>query len=96
MISKSDIKKLAHLARIDIPEAEEEALRHDLERILAYVGELKEADTEMLDSLAHGTDLKNVMQPDAQKPALPSDPAELLAAAPDHHGRYVRVRSVWS
>jgi len=96
MISKSDIKKLAHLARIDIPEAEEEPLHHDLERILAYVGELQKVDTEMLDARARGTGLKNVMQPDAKKPALPSDPAELLAAAPDHDGRYVRVRSVWS
>ena len=96
MISKSDIKKLATLARIDITEAEEEKFQHDLERVLEYVEQLKEADTETLQPMLGGAYVKNVMQSDSAKPKVESDPAELLSAAPDHDGRYVRVRSVWN
>ena len=95
MISKSEIKKLATLARIDITEAEEEKFQHDLERILEYVDELKKANTDDLQPLARGMGLENVMQSDAEKPRVLSDSKQLLEAAPDHEGQHVRVRSVW-
>lgn len=52
MISPEEVKNLASLARLDLSEAEVAKLPHDLDAILAYVGELKSvpgvAETEQV------------------------------------------------
>jgi aspartyl/glutamyl-tRNA(Asn/Gln) amidotransferase C subunit len=49
MISPEEVKNLAALARLDLSAAEVEKLPHDLDAILAYVGELKGVPGTMSD-----------------------------------------------
>jgi Asp-tRNA(Asn)/Glu-tRNA(Gln) amidotransferase C subunit len=44
MIERKDVEKLAALARITIPENEMEKVRTDIDAILAYVDQIKEAN----------------------------------------------------
>lgn len=44
MIERKDVEKLAALARITIPENEIEKVRTDIDAILAYVDQIKEAN----------------------------------------------------
>ena len=41
MITRDEVKKLADLARVEVPEGEMDQLAKDLESILGYVSELK-------------------------------------------------------
>ena len=45
-IDKATVARIARLARIDVPEAEREALAGELSNILTWVEQLSEVDTE--------------------------------------------------
>ena len=45
-ISSSDVRKVAQLARIELPEDQIETYTEQLEEILSYVDQLQEIDTE--------------------------------------------------
>jgi aspartyl-tRNA(Asn)/glutamyl-tRNA(Gln) amidotransferase subunit C len=45
-IDRATVAKIAHLARIKVPEAEQDALAGELSKILAFVEQLSEVDTE--------------------------------------------------
>jgi aspartyl-tRNA(Asn)/glutamyl-tRNA(Gln) amidotransferase subunit C len=45
-LDKATVAKIAHLARIKVPEAEQEALAGELSNILSFVEQLGQVDTE--------------------------------------------------
>ena len=45
-LDKATVAKIAHLARIDVPEARLEALAAELSNIITWVEQLSEVDTE--------------------------------------------------
>ena len=45
-ISSSDVRKVAQLARLELPEDQIETYTEQLEEILSYVDQLQEIDTE--------------------------------------------------
>ena len=45
-ISSSDVRKVAQLARLELPEDQIETYTSQLEEILSYVDQLQEIDTE--------------------------------------------------
>jgi len=84
------LKNLKQLCRIDITEEEEERLLRDLKRILEYVTQLQQLDTEGVPPCSHVTgDRVNVMRDDLVGETLPR--ARFLANAPDQIGGLVRV-----
>lgn len=96
MVEKKDIRHVADLARIDISEAEEDRLRHDLERILAYVEKLKQAETGAVNPLAHVLGSVNITRSDNVEDSRYMHSSALVEAAPQHKEGYVAVRSVWN
>ncbi|MEZ5666254.1 MAG: Asp-tRNA(Asn)/Glu-tRNA(Gln) amidotransferase subunit GatC [Alphaproteobacteria bacterium] len=44
-LDKDTVRRIAHLARIRVTDAELDAVRHDMERILGFVAQLDEVDT---------------------------------------------------
>ncbi len=95
MISRSDIHRLAELARIEVHESEVEKLQHDLEHVLEYVEQLSRAETGMAEALTNVTGLSNVAADDAARAAVKADTAGLLRASPRHDQSFVKVPSVW-
>lgn len=87
-----DVKKVAKLARLAIPEAELPRFTKQLDSILEYVEQLKQADVEGVEPMAHAVRLTNVLRPDEPQPALPTEVA--LQNAPDTDGPFFKVPKV--
>lgn len=91
-MKKEDLKKLAALCRIDVPEEELEGLTKEFESILAYVSEISEVASK--DIVPEAGELRNVMRDDAgpHEPALYTK--ALISAAPKREKDYVAVKKI--
>ncbi len=92
-ISKTDVENLAKLARIKVDEGEAEALTKDLERILAFVDELKGADAPPHEGVSVGA-VYNVMREDANPHEGGVYTEALLNNAPEREGDSVKVKNI--
>jgi aspartyl-tRNA(Asn)/glutamyl-tRNA(Gln) amidotransferase subunit C len=91
-ISRSDVEKVALLARLHLTEAELETATGQLSRIVDYVDQLSEVDTQGVEPMAHAIELANVFRDDAVATSLPRE--EALANAPHHDNRGYLVPAV--
>lgn len=101
MITTDDIKRLAHLARIDVPEGEMPKLAKDMDEILAYVGEVSAAvkggESDGTSSEELGVQvghLKNVFREDVPDHEQGEYKEAILANAPAREGNYVKVKKI--
>jgi aspartyl-tRNA(Asn)/glutamyl-tRNA(Gln) amidotransferase subunit C len=78
--SREQIDAVAHLARIELTEAERELFGAQLASILAYVAKLNELDTSNVEPTAHVMGLRNVFREDVEQPSTPRE--AMLANAP--------------
>ncbi|MCB2184270.1 MAG: Asp-tRNA(Asn)/Glu-tRNA(Gln) amidotransferase subunit GatC [Desulfobulbaceae bacterium] len=83
-ISKEEVVKVAHLARLDLSEGEVAEITEQLDRILGYVAKLNEINTENIEPTTHALALQNAFREDEVKPSLPQN--ESLANAPRQNG----------
>ena len=83
-ISKEEVAKVAHLARLDLSEQEVEAITGQLDRILGYVAKLNEIDTTDVMPTTHALAVHNAFRDDVVHPSLPRQ--EALANGPRQNG----------
>ena len=96
MISKKDVKHIAHLARIELSGQEEQKFEKDLSAILKFVEKLNEVDTENVEPMAGGTTQENIMREDEQiDNGLEGKSAELIKAAPELKNDYIKVKAIF-
>ena len=93
-ITKTDVEKIAKLAKLKFTENEKEKLTEELTEIITYVEKLNELDLENVTPTSHVLDLKNVMRDDEVKPGLNQE--EILMNAPARHGGFFSVPKVIS
>jgi aspartyl-tRNA(Asn)/glutamyl-tRNA(Gln) amidotransferase subunit C len=93
MISKDDIKKLAHLARIEIPQGEEEQLLRDIENILAYVGQVSAVEVPAEELEKTGT-VYNVFRDDDESHESGEYTEALMNEAPRTENGYLKVKKI--
>jgi len=92
-LNHDSIKKLTELSRIDCSEEEREALLKDLKKILAYVDQLQELETDGVEPCNHLLeDVANVMRDDVVGETLPRK--VFLENSPAHTGGMIRVPPV--
>lgn len=92
-LDKEAIKSLTQLSRIHCSEADEEALLGDLKKILNYIDQLNEIDTENVAPCNHVLEgICNVMSEDVVEEPLSRD--LFLENAPAKIGGLVRVPPV--
>jgi aspartyl-tRNA(Asn)/glutamyl-tRNA(Gln) amidotransferase subunit C len=91
-LSRTDVEKVALLARLRLSESELETMTAQLAQIVGYVDQLAEVDTEGVEPMAHAVELANVFAEDAVQPSLPREQA--LANAPRHNDRGYLVPAV--
>ena len=93
MISKEEVQKLAELARLQVSEAEVEALQKDISKILDYVGQVT-ADTDA----AYIRPLhRNAMRLDTPRESgdlMAEKRDAILAQLPKREGDYNVVRKI--
>ncbi|MGV3508907.1 MAG: Asp-tRNA(Asn)/Glu-tRNA(Gln) amidotransferase subunit GatC [Sphingobacteriaceae bacterium] len=91
-IDNETIAKMAHLARLDVNENEQESLLKDMNNILHFMEKLNELDTSKVEPLIYLTDEVNVFREDEIEKDI--TPAEALRNAPKQDGTYFQVEKV--
>ncbi len=91
MITLTDVKKIAELARLDLGVEEANKLAHDLEDILKYIETLNGANINGIDEavMTSGT---NIFRPD--RAVSYDDPGALVDAAPRAEHGFIAVKKV--
>ncbi len=92
-LSLADVKKVATLARLELSPGDLADMADQLNRILVYVDQLSEVDTEGLEPLAHPLPLNNVFRDDVPTPSLPV--AAALQNAPNRLADFFGVPAVF-
>lgn len=92
-LSRSDVLKLARLARLHLSDEEVETFQKEISAILGYVEQLQQADLKDVEPTYQVTGLKDVMRPDEVKEYGVS-PAELLKNAPATENGHIKVKRV--
>lgn len=87
-----DVDNVADLALLSLDESEKEAIRADLEAIVAFADELAGLDTEGVPVTAHVAPIENVLRADECVPSYDRD--TLLQNAPSKEGGYLYVPKV--
>ena len=91
-ISADDVRKVAKLARLDLPEDKIATYTGQLERILGYVDQLQAVDTEGVPPTTRAVEVVNVTRDDV---VVPTDVREqLLDEAPQREGDFFRVPKI--
>lgn len=86
------IDKLSRLAMLQFTDAEREAIKADLEKMIGFVDKLKELDTSGVAPLLHMSDNVDVLREDVPGQMLSHE--EALQNAPTHDGIYFKVPKV--
>ncbi len=86
------IRKLASLSRIGLKEGEDEKLATEIESVLKYVSEIKEASGDEL--IPQAGALRNVMREDGTPTPSETYTDILLEAVPEREGNYVKVKKI--
>ena len=63
-IGPEDIKKIAHLARLQVNESDADKLCHDIGNILKLVDQLQSANTDNVEPMANPLDATQVLRAD--------------------------------
>ena len=79
-LSREQVEHVAHLARLDLTEAEVEKARIDLAAILTYVEQLQELDTSGVEATLGVQPHGNVFRDDVPRESFPHE--QILANAP--------------
>ena len=88
-IDQELVKKVAHLARLDLNDSEIEEFTGQLMSILDYVAKMNELDTDEVEPLAHCLPVKNRFR--ADEPGKSLDPDQALSNAPQRDDDFFRV-----
>ena len=78
-ISKEDVKYVAALARMDVPEDKLEGFTKNLGDIVRYVEQLQKLDVENVKPTSHAVPVGNVFRLDVVKPSLTHSQALSIA-----------------
>ncbi|MEN9669716.1 MAG: Glutamyl-tRNA(Gln) amidotransferase subunit [Planctomycetota bacterium] len=87
-----DVRHVAKLARLAVPQERLAALQHDLQAILGHIAQLQSVNTDGLEPMAHPLTLTNRLGDDIPQPSMPI--ADLLRNAPAVQGDFLAVPKV--
>lgn len=94
MATKEEVKKLAALARISIPEADLPKFTKEFDAILAYVSQLETLDVPQ--RADEKPALRNVMRKDGEPHESGKYTKKIAAQFPAREGDYLEVKQIIS
>lgn len=94
-LTLDQVRKVATLARLELPEADLVRMQSQLSAILDYVAQLDELNTDGVEPLAHPLPLQNVFRPDEPVPSLSPDEALQNAPKREKGSDYFSVPAVF-
>ena len=93
-ITKEEVKKVAHLARLELNEDEINNHAQQLEKILEYIKQLEMIDTDNVDCTTRAIEVINVFRKDERENSNCSE--ELLELGPSREDKYFKVPKIIS
>ncbi|MFH2061333.1 MAG: Asp-tRNA(Asn)/Glu-tRNA(Gln) amidotransferase subunit GatC [Pseudomonadota bacterium] len=91
-ISKDEVEKMAHLARLKIDDVQKEKMAGQLSHILLYIDKLKDVGVEGVKPSSGMVFVENVLREDELKPS--PGPLVTLANAPERDDDFYTVPKV--
>ena len=91
-IFSSDVRKVAQLARLELPDDQIETYTEQLEDILSYVDQLQEIDTQNVAPTTRAVEVVNAMRDDVVD--INCSREDILNQAPLREGDFFRVPKI--
>ncbi len=91
-IDSKTLQKIAHLSRLELDPTKESGLKKDLEKIIEWVDQLNEVETEGIEPLTNMSFEVNAFRKDQIGETLSRERG--LRNAPEHDEEYFRVPKV--
>ena len=91
-ITREEVKKVAHLARLELNENEINNHAGQLEKILDYIRQLEKIDTENVPSTTRAIEVTNVFRKDEKKNSDCTE--DLLELGPSREDQYFKVPKI--
>ena len=91
-ISKEEVKKVAHLARLELNDNEINNHAEQLEKILDYIRHLETIDTDDVPCTTRAIEVINVFRKDEKKNSDCTE--ELLELAPSREDKFFKVPKI--
>ena len=91
-ISVSDVRKVAQLARLELPEDQIKTYTAQLEEILSYVDQLQAIDTRNIPPTTRAVEVVNAMRDDIVE--VNNSREDILNQAPQREGDFFRVPKI--
>ena len=91
-INKDEVKKVAHLARLELNESEINNHAEQLEKILQYIKELEKIETDDVPCTTRAIEVVNVFRKDEKKDSDCNE--ELLELGPSREDKYFKVPKI--
>ena len=91
-ISVDDVRKVAKLARLNLPDDKIATYTGQLESILGYVSQLEQVDTTGVPETTRAVEVTNVTRQDGVDPTPVRE--EILNQAPQREGDFFRVPKI--
>ena len=91
-ITKEEVKKVAHLARLELNEDEINNHAEQLEKILDYIKQLEKIDTDDVPCTTRAIEVVNVFRKDERKNSDCNE--ELLELGPSREDKYFKVPKI--
>ena len=91
-ISKEEVKKVAHLARLELNDDEIYNHSEQLEKILKYIKQLEQINTDDVPCTTRAIEVINVFRKDEKKNSDCTD--ELLDLCPSKEDKYYKVPKI--
>lgn len=97
MLSDTEVRKIAKLARIELTDSEIEKYKDELSSILDFINKLNEVNTDNVEPLRQITGLTNSVRPDESHKEFEMNDElneKLIGQAPHKENRFVKVRAI--
>ena len=91
-ISQEEVKKVAHLARLELNENEINNHAEQLEKILEYIEQLEKIDTNNVQCTTRAIEVINIFRKDEKK--FSNCTEELLELGPSREDQYYKVPKI--
>lgn len=92
MITKKQVEHVAKLARLNLSEEEKDKFSDQLGKILDYVDQLNELNTENVEPMAQALPKVNVMRDDLVNQFVEHE--EILKNTPEEEDGYIKVPKI--
>ncbi len=93
-INSKDVRKVATLARLSLPDDQIETFTHQLEKILDYVAQLEKIDTTDIPPTTRAVEVVNSLREDLVEETKVRE--DLLELAPEREGDFFMVPKILS